>query len=203
MKRLIWIVTLLITNIPLCFSQFEKGDVELSLIGTAGYQKETTPSYSNSESTGYIFINTCVGYYIINGLSIEPQLGLLAVEHISPAQSVLMNLSYTGRIQNSSIALFLRGGYGIANAISSPILAYTPIGPRGKWDVHILNVGAGVKYLLKENIAFRCEINYRTEKYPYEVYHYIYSGYSYSYITETIDRTISSYGIMFGFSVIL
>ncbi len=203
MKRLQCIIILLVTNILLCYAQFEKGHVELTLMGTAGYEKEKTSSNSNSESIGYVSINTCAGYYFIDGLSIEPQLGLLAIENMSPAESVLLNLSYTGRITNSNIALFLRGGYGVANALSTPILNNLPIGPRDKWDVHILNIGAGIKFIIKENITFRCEVNYRTESYPYTTYNYVYLGNSYGYNPETIDYTLSYYGILFGFSVIL
>jgi hypothetical protein len=202
MNRLQCIVILLVTNILLCYAQFEKGHVEITLMGAAGYEKEKISSLSNSESFGYVSINTCAGYYFIDGLSIEPQLGLLAIENMSPAQSVLLNLSYTGRITNSNIALFLRGGYGVANAISTPILNI-PIGPQDKWDVHILNLGTGIKFIIKENITFRCEVIYRTESYPYTMYNYVYSGYSYSYNPETVDYTLSYYGILFGFSVIL
>ena len=203
MKRILWMVLLLTTSYLLCYAQFEKGQVELSLIGNAGYQKETTSSHSNSESVGHVLINACVGYYIVDGLSLEPQIGLLAIENVKPSQSVLLNLSYTGRIANSNIALFLRGGYGISNSISIPMFAYTPIRIQDKWDVHILNVGAGVKFLIKECATLRFELNYRTETYPYELHHYYYSGsYSYDY-TESVDYTFSSLGLLFGISIIL
>jgi len=203
MKRPILLILTFITCTLISSAQFDKGKVEISLIGNAGYQKASTSPSSSSEATGYVFLNSCVGYYLSDGISIEPQFGMIAVEKFRPAQSVLFNLSYTGRLQNSKIALFIRGGYGIANSPSSPIIMFTPIDSHGKWDVTVLNFGSGIKFLVTDDIALRCEAYYRSESYKQDTFNYFYTGTTYTTQTITVDRTLSSYGLLFGFSVVL
>jgi hypothetical protein len=202
MKLLIWVILLFMVSTVICHAQFEQGNVEISLMGTGGYTKESPSMYSsNAESIGYVLINTCIGYYLVDGLSIEPQIGLLAIEKVPPSQSILLNLSFSTRLPNSDIAIFLRGGYGFSNSISSPLLAYTPIRRRDQWDIRITNLGGGVKFILKEYIALKVEGNYREESFPYELTHYSYSPYG-SY-DESTEYSTSSFGILIGVSFIL
>jgi hypothetical protein len=203
MKRYILLALILVTSISISSAQYDKGKVEISLIGNAGYQKASTSSAVSSGTTGFIFLNSCIGYYLSDGLSIEPQIGMVAIENYSPAQSVLLNLSYTGRLQKSNVALFIRGGYGIANSPSSPIILFTPIDSHGKWDVNILNFGSGFKLLVTDDIALRCEAYYRSESYKQDAFNYVFTGTTYIVQTTTVDRTLSSYGLLFGFSVLL
>ncbi|MFZ1978685.1 MAG: hypothetical protein WAV76_12080 [Bacteroidota bacterium] len=94
-------ITLLFLMSSTVFAQFEKGNIELTLSGTAGYEKESpSASLNNSESIGYAMLNISVGYYLINGLSVEPQIGFLEMEKSFPSQSALLNLSYMYSILN-------------------------------------------------------------------------------------------------------
>ena len=202
MKLAIWVILLIMIRTVICNAQFEQGNVEISIMGTGGYMKESYSTYSyNNESIGYVLINTSIGYYLVDGLSIEPQFGLLAIEKVSPSQSLLLSLSFSTRLPDSDIALFLKGGYGFSNSVSSPMLAYTPINRRDKWDTQITSLGGGLKFILKEYIALKFEFNYREESFPYKMTRYSYSPYG-SY-TESVEYSMSSYAILVGVSFIL
>jgi len=187
---------------------FQAGCVELALSGFAGSMKQTNSmDIYMQDAVNYFTLNFSLGYYLVNGLSVEPQYGILAYEEGPPAHSLQLGLSYTGRIARSNLALFLRGGFGIANSPSYPIFGNALLSAREKWDVHILTVGAGLKYLVSDAALLKVELNYRQEKYPdtYVVYSYTYNNYNYFpyYEYHTIDLTNSFMGILIGFSVLL
>jgi hypothetical protein len=99
------------------------------------------------------------GYYLIDGLSIELEYGLMAVEDSRPFHSIIGNLSYTYPLPESSVALFARAGYGVSNgrALYSVIMS-----GGGEMDYGILNLGAGAKILLSRMAYLRGEVNYRS-----------------------------------------
>jgi opacity protein-like surface antigen len=201
MKKTLVIVALLAANLSVAFAQFEKGTVEMSLAGTAGYQKVSAsgnPGYgAPSKSIGYINIYTTCGYYLLNGLSIEPQIGALFIENNRPSESALLSLSYTKLITNTSVALYFRLGYGLSNGLSLPIIG-SALFQRvtNDWDIQIFNVGGGLKILVAENIALRIELNYRSETFNDQ-------DAIYSYYPADIDYTYSNTALLFGFSVLL
>jgi hypothetical protein len=200
MKKILVIVALLTASLSVAFAQFEKGTVEMSLTGTAGYQKISnsggTMYSSSSESLGYLYLNTTFGYYLTDGLSLEPELGTFFLENEPPSESILLNLSYTKSITNTSVALFCRAGYGLGNALSYVALGMVPLRITNGWDVHIFNIGGGLKILVAENIALRVELNYRSETYDIKDGLYINT-------TSNIEYTYSNTALLFGFSFLL
>jgi hypothetical protein len=196
---------LLVLSYTRASAQYEQGNIELTLSGTAGYQRESASGdVSNSQNIGYAMLNLDAGYYIFNGLSLEPQIGFLVIENSYPSQSVLLNISYTKRISNSPFAVYLLGGYGISNSLSPPFLESIPVRVDDKWDVHIINAGFGTKILIKDNVVFRMELNYRRESFEYTVPvgMFIFNG-NVMTAAQTVDFVNSYIGLIFGFSIIL
>lgn len=185
-------------------AQFERRSVEMSLSGTLGSMKMSdSKGYSSPEALTYLFLSTGVEYFIVDGISLGPQIGLLAAEDEPPAQSVLMNLSYTKRLNDSRTALFIRCGYGKANAISLPFYGgVVPYRIDKEWLVNVYTVGAGVKYLVTDGAALKVEANYRNEGYSKEDYYYLgYPSYQVQY--SSIEREYENITLQFGFSIIL
>jgi opacity protein-like surface antigen len=197
MKQLIAIILTMCVYSSIGFAQFEKNNVELSFSGSMGsWTVKVAPSYgssSQSQSYTYIYLTTVVDYYLIDGLSLEPEIGFYAIQQNSPSQSILMNLSYTSRIPNSMIALFLRGGYGIGNAITVAPYGNSPWYTSDKWNVNLINAGAGVKILLNENVALRIEANYRRDSFTQSATTY----------SSSADFSYSDVALLFGFSILL
>jgi hypothetical protein len=135
------------------------------------------------------------GYFVLDGLSIEPQIGMLVQKNEKPAWLFLGSLSYTYAIPQSNVAPFLRAGYGVSNAIPLPI-DHTLIGrATDKLDVGVLELGGGLKLKATEGAYLRAEIGYRKSSWSRE-----YSWYGYS---TTIDYTYSTIALALGFTVIL
>jgi hypothetical protein len=205
MKRLLLLFLVSSTCSSITSAQFEPGKVEITFNGTAGYLKDNLPNCSNnSQSIGYVMLNTGIGYYLFDGFSIEPQLGLLAAENTFPAQSALLNLSYTHRISSSTIALFVRGGYGISNSLTSPVVGFLPIRINEVSNNHIINADAGAKFLATANVALNIELNYRREAFDDEVPTGLYfvNG-TIMPFTHEVNYTYSYVGALFGFSILL
>jgi opacity protein-like surface antigen len=188
MKQVIGMVLAICLCTSFASAQFTKNSVELSLSGSMGVW---TPS-SQSQSYTYIFLTSDVDYYIIDGLSLEPEIGFTAVENSQPSQSILLNLSYTSRIPNSNTALFLRGGYGIGNTVLWAPFGSIPIQLSNDLNIYTINVGAGLKILLRENVALRVEGNYRQQSYKPN-----YGNYSSS------TEQYSNFALLLGFSILL
>ena len=177
---------------------FKQASWELNFTGSLGSiesQSEYSSSYyyfrgSDSESRTYFQLGIIPAYYLTDGLAIEPEINLLAVEKEEPALLLLGNLAYTVNLENSRFYPFIRAGYGITNSVQIPVNGnLSKIS--GDMDIGVLNLGAGIKTLLTENILLRTEINFRKFSYSDEG-----TGYKYS-------MNISSIALIFGFSVLL
>jgi len=179
----------------IAIAQFEKDCVELSLSGSIGSLTETgsAGSISISQSFTYLFLTTALDYYVSDGLSLEPEIGFMAIEKSSPSQSVLLNLSYTSRLPKSMVALFLRGGYGLGNSLTISPYGNIPMQISNKWDVNTLNFGAGLKILFNENVALRTELNYRRQSFTRGS----------TYYSSSQDYVYSNVGLLLGFSILL
>jgi len=194
------------------FAQFKKGDVELSLSGTVGswtnrynYSSSLPYSYNSdrSESLNFILLAITGGIFLYDGFSFEPEIDIVALEKEEPAQCYIGNVSYTALLPDSKVALFMRGGYGVSNSFQVPMWGMMPMGAMDKFNVKIINVGAGVKYLITEQVALRIELNYRRQSFGKEenfVIPYYPSG---IIVKEKRGYTYSSIGLYFGFSVII
>ncbi len=205
MKRFLLLLLLNAIYSATTSAQFEPGKVEITFNGAAGYLKDNLPAnLYGSQSIGYVMLNADVGYYLLDGFSIEPQLGLLATENTFPSRSALLNLSYAHRISTSAIALFIRSGYGISNSLSSPEVGFVPVRINEISNVHLINAGVGAKILVTENVALNIEMNYRRETFDDKVPTgiYVVTG-NFAYLTQTVDYTYSYVGALFGFSIFL
>jgi len=201
MKSLIAIAAILFGFASMSNAQFKKGEVELSLSGSLGSMtnKYTTTStggkWSNSESNNYLFVSVMPGYYLVDGLSVEPEIGFLAVQHSEPAEYFLFNLSYTYLIPDTREALYARAGYGIANSVEMPYFSGAIGKFSDKLNVGVINLGGGVKFLLTNSVALRTELNYRTHTWSNSV--------DYGYGSYSSDQTMSNFGLLIGFSILL
>lgn len=181
-------------------SQFKQGDVELSFFGNMGsFESKSTTSglYGDtySDSRKYITISFASGYFIIDGLSLEPEVKWIAVEKTSPAFYLLGNISYTHLLPESKVGLFARVGYGVSNSILAPIFGGIIIRNSDKLDICTFNAGAGTKYLVHEHVALRVEINYKSQSWSREE---TYWGTTTKYETSNTDI-----GLLLGFSILL
>jgi len=202
MKRLLIISSFIFfIFVSITKAQFKTGDFELSFSGSFSsmtVESSTTSTYynsnPNSDTRSTMDISFSPGYYIADGVSIEAEFGLIAVEKSKPSQYVLLNLGYTYLVPGSRAALFIHGGYGLANSVEIPYLNNAPVLQSGDFNVKVLNLGAGVKYLITPNVIIHGEVNYRNHNWTEN-----YSG----FFNSNTDYTISNIGLLFGFSILL
>jgi len=200
MKTFLGLISFLIfTFVPNSNAQFKTGDFEFSFSGSFSSMtvknSTSSPYYStstHSESRNTMDISFSPGYYIYDGVSIEAEFGLVAVEKIKPSQYILLNLGYTYLLPESKLALFAHGGYGFANSVEIPYLNNALALSSNKFNVKIINLGAGIKYLVTSNVIIHTEVNYRIHDWTDE-----YGGY------YSTDNTISNVGLILGFSILL
>lgn len=157
-------------------AQFKKGDFEMMLLGTVGSHTEKTKiTYEGSssleseydESHSYAYVSFLPAFYVIDGLAAELELGLRASEGDRPTQTAILHLAYTHPLPRSSVALFARAGYGMSNGFSVPVF-YEQVRWSKDFDISIINLGAGAKFMLGRTALLRAEINYRMQSYTEE-----------------------------------
>ncbi len=172
MKQAIIIITFLAgINASPAFAQFKKGSVELSLLGGFGSFTESTVPYTRSSSTTIINLSIMPGYYILEGLSFEPELGITIIDPEngsgSSGLSGVANLSYTFAFTEKTYAPFVRIGYGISNGLQLPAIGSFIVENQGSNEssVTIFAAGAGMKFLIGTHAAIRTEIEYRRQSY--------------------------------------
>lgn len=190
-----------ISNYAQTAYQFSQGKWELGLSGSVGsikMESEIKSSLSSSirtssDSRAYFQLNVSPAYFVIEGLSVEPEIDFLFVEGGKPAYLFLGNISYSMFLENSFLAPFIRAGYGISNSVVFPFQPGVINRVSNKLDVPILNVGAGLKLAVTENVLLRTELNYRSLSYTtnYSGYNNISSNkYTYSFITMQIGFSV-------------
>lgn len=192
------ILVLLIASVA--SAQFKQGDFEMSLLGTVGSMNEKR-EYSSStgfefdddydESHSYGYVSFMPAYYLIDGLAAELEIGIRAMEGVRPMQAVILNLGYTHKLPGSALALFGRVGYGLSNSWSIPVFLEQYGGASDKFDVNIINVGAGAKILVSRSAFIRAELNYRIQSYERD------SG------VLTTDYSYNTMALLFGVGLVL
>ena len=144
-------------------------------------------SYDQTVKDAYVPLGVSIGYYIINGLSIEPELSLL-LSSDGVSVSMLGNICYTFYISKKSIYPYIKLGYGLSeNPNTSESLEFNTI-----------NASVGIKLTYRSGMAFRIEINYRNSS-GSSSYYYSNQSSSSSFTSETILNLIS---ISFGASIL-
>ena len=171
---------------------YKQGDWEFrysSNIGSISIQT-IDPTYYNYEENGiYLNIGIATGFYIINGLSIEPELDInLCSEGLS--LSVLGNLCYSFYIPQKNIYPYVKLGYGVSNDPKNTEDLFENL------DFKTVNAGAGVKFMYFPDMAFVAEINYRNLSGSTT----FYQGTPDAYTTESTSSIIS---VLVGISILL
>ena len=171
---------------------YKRGDWEFrysSNIGSISIQTIDPTYYNHTESGIYVNIGIATGFYIINGLSIEPELDInLCSEGLS--LSVLGNLCYSFYIPQKNIYPYVKLGYGVSNDPKNTDELFT------KLDFKTINASAGVKFMYFRGMAFITEINYRNLSGSYT----FYQGTPDAYTTESKSSIIS---VLVGISILL
>lgn len=207
MKSLTSIAVILFLCTSLATAQFKQGDWELGLVGSLGSLSVTNSynynsqyynySSSNSVSKSYTYavISVSPAYFIANGFSIEPEFGLFALEEQSPGEYIVGNLSYTYLLPDSKIAIFAHAGYGVSNCI---LFTYNDI-PYNRasqnLDVKLINMGAGLKFLVTSSVILKSEINYLIQNYERD--------FSDSYSSSQTKIDMNHISLLFGFAFLL
>lgn len=187
MKNMFFIAAIVMAASSLLAQPREGKYKEMSLSGS--YQNYS--SGSSSGSSGAFLISPRVGFYVHEGLELEPELLLMFASGSDPVYVLNGNVSYNFLSVGKGIP-FLLVGYGLANTV--PIFN-VPIGKTG-FTVGVLNVGGGVKAFLHEDIAIRIE--YRYQNFSGEGEKLNFGGFSYTQKTD-----ISIHTAQFGLSVLL
>jgi hypothetical protein len=177
-------------------AQFKEGDVELSLSGGFGSQSEefTNSGKTRSESVKYFGFSIQPSYYLVDNFSIGVSLDLLAAEKQDPVRSFLFNIGYTFHISNSNLYPYGTVGYGISNSAPFP-LGTVFYSATHNMDINVFTAGAGIKILLSKSILLKFELNYRNNSWTYE--------YKSGYYSDKTDYTYSTFGVLYGISVLL
>ncbi|MCK9425394.1 MAG: porin family protein [Ignavibacteriaceae bacterium] len=206
MKNAIMILTAIILFSATQFAQYKKGQWEWGFNGSAGSYTQSSKSsgtygsYDNSNDQDFIDLSLMPGYFLLDGFSIEPEIGLLAVKSIKPSYNLLANLSYTIQFPNSSNAFFIKAGYGLGNSYSFPVVDALLIRATDKFDVKIINLGAGVKLSVAENVNLRIEANYRIQSWEKD---YSYSYPPYYSINEKHEYIWKTLRLKIGFGILI
>jgi opacity protein-like surface antigen len=170
------------------FAQPREGkNIELGLSGS--YQNRS--SGGSSESVGAFLLNPKVGFYVFEGLELEPEMSFMFYSGYNPSYVLNANVSYNF-ISTANSTPFLLIGYGRANAVpffNVPSMSMD-------FGVNVLNLGAGTKVYLNENVAIRIE--YRYQRFTGNHQNTYYSSYTF---TETVDARIHT--LEFGLTVLL
>jgi len=147
---------------------FNKGDFEFTFslnIGSSSINNKSTYRYTgspvnNTESSYkelYFHLGAAAGYYIIDNLSVEPELDInLSFDNSSFL--VIGNLCYSFSKPASNVSPFVKIGYGWSEYKAEP---YYYGGSFDYEDYKIINTGGGLKIRYSGNMMLRMEINYR------------------------------------------
>jgi hypothetical protein len=160
---------------------------ELGLSGM--YQNYSTGS--SSGNTSALLISPRLGFFVVEGLELEPELFLLFPSSGDPVYVLNGNVSYNFKPDGNTLPFILLG-YGYANTV--PFLNIPLV--KTDFGVGVLNLGAGIKAFLEEDIAVRFE--YRYQQFRGEGETTVSGIYFY---TQKVDTRIHS--VQFGLSVLL
>ncbi|NUM70822.1 MAG: hypothetical protein HUU43_08230 [Ignavibacteriaceae bacterium] len=202
MKRIYLLMLLMLAASTFLNAQFSKGSKELSLSGSIGsytYSQKSPGGTTSSKDYQYFTVYLSPGYYIVDGLSFEPEVAFYFSKDNTPAQYYLANISYTAKIGEGKTGLFFRAGYGVGNSMIFPGNNDVPLPMTKSLDVKIINAGAGLKLLINANVLARLELNYRVQSYSRESSYYSpWGSSSWSY-----DYTYSNISLIFGFAFLI
>jgi hypothetical protein len=193
MKKIIAFVLFLVALSGESRAQFTKGSWEMTLTAGINSFAESENGTSRNDQPTFLGINVSPGYYIIDGLSFEPDFGVMADlsgnADFDTYYKIVGNLSYTFKLQEKPFAPYVKAGYGISNGIEYALSGFQGTFAEASKDrtVSILNTGAGMKWLVSDKAAIRTELNYHVQ----------------SLTEDSYDYKFSSVGLLVGVSLIL
>ncbi len=177
--RLGLVIALLLCVSGSAFAQFEKGDMEMMMLGTAGWYGETftttdrwhsNPSETSEYSRKFAMVALTPAWYFLDGFALELEFGWHTSEHAKPSYAIIPNLAFNYRLPDLPLAAYARGGYGAAMGYVMPGMAqsFLMLRTSDTFDHTLINAGIGLKYLAGGSGILRAEINFRREIADYD-----------------------------------
>jgi opacity protein-like surface antigen len=200
--RILMLCALVLLPLASATGQSLESRWELSFSGTGGWASSSSTyggETQTSDANGYLTLAIRPGYYVIQGFSIEPEILWTAIEGTEPAFSLAGNLSYTFDVPGSKIHPFILAGAGIGNSV--PLFRTALFRSTDEMDVVLLNVGAGAKFFVSNDVAIRFEYRYQHYSYDETIYYYYY--YSPQATTETSEEAVNYHHFFLGISLFL
>lgn len=186
---------------------YAAGNVELGLSTNIGVN-DLTISGDNDlgfnfypENTGrefYLNLNAYGGYFILEGLSLGPEIGInLTFEN--PTLYIIGNLAYTFNSVSRSAYPYIKVGYGVTDLLN---YSDQETGLFESLNYSLLNLGLGIKFLQSDYLAFILEVNYKYITGSDTALYYYYNPYA---TTQNInaDTKMSVLSISLGSSIVL
>ena len=199
-------------------SYFKQGDVEFNFSTNLGVGFstsnvfQTTQNFSPYDSSYYeysynysdrpfnLLFTASIGYCIIDGLTIEPELDINLITDDETSISLIGNLTYNFSIPRKNTYPFIKLGYGLSNYYSDRYYyGYQNESGGNSLDTRVFNAGTGVKFLYSSGMALKLEINFKNFNYSTS------NSYSneYSQSTYKIDNDMNVISLSIGFSILL
>jgi len=156
-------------------------------------------SYNYSDRPFNLLFTASIGYCIIDGLTIEPELDINLITDDETSISLIGNLTYNFSIPKKNTYPFIKLGYGLSNYYSDPYYGYSNESGGSSLDTRVINAGAGLKFLYSSGMALKLEINFKNYNYSNS------SSYTYEYSEGTykIDNDMNVISLSIGFSILL
>lgn len=151
------------------FQQFDwECDVAFSIgLSSTSFEKSEQNYYGNGngDSKFYAEISLALGFFILDGLSIEPELEYNFFPD-DATLSLIANVAYTFNIPRKKIYPFIKIGYGISGFTVYRYYYYERSnGLFESLDAKVINTGAGLKIVQSSSFAMRIELNYKNISY--------------------------------------
>jgi len=156
-------------------------------------------SYNYSDRPFNLLFTASIGYCIIDGLTIEPELDINLITDEETSISLIGNLTYNFSIPRKNTYPFIKLGYGLSNYYSDRYYGYSNESGGSSLDTRVINAGAGLKFLYSSGMALKLEINFKNYNYSNS------SSYTYEYSEGTykIDNDMNVISLSIGFSILL
>jgi len=199
-------------------SYFKQGDVEFNFSTNIGVGFSTSNvfntiqnfspydssyneySYNYSDRPFNLLFTASIGYCIIDGLTIEPELDINLITDTETSISLIGNLTYNFSIPKKNTYPFIKLGYGLSNYYSDRYYyGYQNESGGNSLDTRVFNAGAGLKFLYSSGMALKLEINFKNYNYSKS------SSFTneYSQSTYKIDNDMNVISLSLGFSILL
>lgn len=148
------------------FRQFDWEVASSFAIGLSKTTYESTSQNYYGNGSGdeqfYSEISLAIGFFILDGLSIEPELDYNFFSD-DASFSIIANIAYTLHIPKKSIYPFFKVGYGKSGFTGNYYSSYpeNSEGLFGALDANVINASAGLKIIQSSSFAMLLELNYK------------------------------------------